>query len=212
MIPTKIFLDLDDVLNKFVMWALRHVGCPVDQDLDYSQYNREWGYDIVKAANVLYSSFPCGGGTPFTKDSFWGCFDQKAWASIPPSDEFQAILCASRAIVGTENVYVFTRPVPYPGCLEGKRQWIKQHLPPEMEENYFIGKDKFVCAGPGHLLIDDVEENVTLWEKAGGTAVLFPRPWNYRWGIAPGRDIANLFTDMGRDMQKERDRARRRKG
>lgn len=210
MIPTKIFLDLDDVLNKFTMWALRHVGCPINDDLDYSQYERAWGYDIVKAANALYSLYPCGGGTPFTKDSFWSCFDEEAWASVPPSDEFIAILCASRATVGTKNVYVLTRPIPYPGCLEGKRQWIKRYIP-VLEDNLIIGKDKFLCAKPEHLLIDDLEGNVNAWQEAGGRGILFPRPWNSKWGVSPGRYIADLFAGIGAEMQERRDRARGRR-
>lgn len=205
MIPTKIFLDLDDVLNKFTMWALRHVGCPVNDDLDYSQYDRDWGYDIVLAANELHSD------RGFSKNEFWGCFGQDDWASVPPSDECLAILCAARAIVGTENVYILTRPVPYPGCLEGKRLWIKRYLPPEMEENYLIGKAKFVCSQPGHFLIDDVEKNVNDWRDANGSAVLFPRPWNFKWGVDPSRYISDMFSLMGSEMQKRGDRARRKR-
>lgn len=202
MIPTKIFLDLDDVLNKFTMWALHHVGCPINDDFDYSQYNRDWGYDIVKAANTLHPD------RAFTKDEFWNCFDRETWASVPPSDEFSSLLHASHAIVGMENVYVLTRPVPYPGCLEGKRQWIRRYMSAEMEENYFIGKDKFICASPKYLLIDDVEDNVRLWREAGGAAWLFPRPWNSKWGINPGPYINNLFAKIGRDMQEKRNHAR----
>jgi len=209
MIPTKIFLDLDDVLNKFTPWALRYVGCPISADLDYYQYKREWGYDIVEVANALHPD------RSFSKDEFWNCFDQNAWSKVPPSNEFLKVLCASRAVVGMENVYVLTRPVPYPGCLEGKRLWIQRYMPPEMEENYLIGRDKFLCAASspqgGHLLIDDLESNIHLWRKAGGTAVLFPRPWNSKWGVEPGRYISELFINIGQEIQKEEDRARRRK-
>jgi hypothetical protein len=207
MIPKKIFLDLDDVLNKFTMWALRYVGCPIGRELDYAQYDLTWGYDIVRAANELHPD-RC-----FSVDQFWDCFDQGAWATVPLSDEFHVILCASRAIVGTKNVFILTRPVAYPGCLEGKRQWIKQFMPSEMEENYLIGKDKYLCGtnSPEHLLIDDVEKNVDNWRAAGGSAVLFPRPWNGKWGVEPGRYIADLFAKIGSEMQKERDRARRKR-
>jgi len=36
------------------------------------------------------------------------------------------------------------------------------------------------------LLIDDNAKNCEKWEKAGGKAVLVPRPWNYAWQQAGG--------------------------
>lgn len=204
MIPTKIYLDLDDVLNKFTMWALRYVECPVSRKLDYSEYNPDWGYNIVAAANAIHRT------RTFTKNEFWCCFDQGAWASVPVSDEFPAIMCAARAIVGDKNVYVSTRPVPYPGCLEGKRQWLARNMPRGMEENYFIGRDKFCCAKEGALMIDDVEKNCADFIKEGGNAILFPRPWNSIFSMNPGKVIGTAFAKIGQDMQKERERARRR--
>jgi hypothetical protein len=181
------------------MYALRYVGCPVF--LDYAEYDPKWGYDIVKAANALHPNQ----GLPFTHNSFWNCFDQGFWASVPPSDEFQMLLSASRMLVGAENVCILTRPVDSPGCMDGKKQWIRRHLPEEMWSNYLIGEPKYLCAYPGALMVDDVEENVDKFRAHGGRAVLFPRPWNrLRLTESGGYVLGNLLNISKQEPQRQR--------
>ena len=64
MLPTRILLDLDDVCNRFTMHALKQVGCPIDE-LAYRDFNPEWGWDIVAAANALHPT------REFTPAEFW---------------------------------------------------------------------------------------------------------------------------------------------
>ena len=64
MIPKRILLDLDDVCNRFTMYALKRVGCPVDE-LAYRDFNPAWGWDIVQAANELHPN------RQFTPVEFW---------------------------------------------------------------------------------------------------------------------------------------------
>ena len=87
MIPTRIFLDLDDVLNRFSMPALAHVGCYVNSE-SFDDFKPEWGFDIIKAANALH---PCGPET-FTRASFWSRFKREDWANLPVSAEFDWLL------------------------------------------------------------------------------------------------------------------------
>ena len=65
MLPTRILLDLDDVCNRFTMYALKQVGCPIDE-LAYRNFNPAWGWDIVSAANALNPT------REFTAAEFWG--------------------------------------------------------------------------------------------------------------------------------------------
>ena len=48
----RIFLDLDDACNTLAMHVLASVGCKVEPT-NYQQYPREYGYDVVAAANYL---------------------------------------------------------------------------------------------------------------------------------------------------------------
>ena len=62
----EIFIDLDDVLNTFTMYALSEMGCAVSPT-SYDEYDSDWGYDIVKACNELYDP----GAIKWTTTSFW---------------------------------------------------------------------------------------------------------------------------------------------
>ena len=87
MLPTRILLDLDDVCNRFTMYALKQVGCPVDE-LAYRDFNPAWGWDIVAAANALHPA------RQFTAAEFWESLDRDVWASVPESAEFKSVQTA----------------------------------------------------------------------------------------------------------------------
>ena len=44
---------------------------------------------------------------------------------------------------------------------------------------------------PGRLLIDDVQRNCEEFRLSGGTALLFPRPWNGS-RVTPGEFVENI--------------------
>ena len=92
-----IFLDLDDVLNRFTMYALEHVGCDVNA-YDESSYKPEWGFDIVKAANALSlnrNELSPGAVVAclhpidifFSPEIFWSRIGREVWAYTPVSEE-----------------------------------------------------------------------------------------------------------------------------
>jgi len=188
MIPTRIFLDLDDVCNTFTPYALRSVGCPVDV-LSFDDCDPLWGYDIVAAANTLHPS------RTFTLSSFWESIGRSVWATVPESAEFTLLLRWCEECVGTENVCILTSPTIDPDCLAGKLEWIHCHLPKRMHRQFLIGPTKHLCARPDALLIDDHEKNVNLFRQHGGQAILVPRPWNSLFRV---RDTLNyLLIELG---------------
>lgn len=176
MRPTRIFLDLDDVCNRFTMYALRMVGCPVDS-WSYRDFNPEWGWDIVKAANTLHPT------RKFTTADFWNSISREVWATVPESGEYDTLLCDSASLVGDENVCILSSPTLDPDCLAGKAEWIRKHICPELRRQYLIGPRKYFCARPDALLIDDSDKNVREFRQHGGQAILMPRPWNSLWEI-----------------------------
>ena len=173
MIPTRILLDMDDVLNRFTMQALAHVGCAVDPT-SFDDFNPAWGFDIIEAANALHPNK----GLPFTLDSFWGWFSRRDWASWPKSDECNWLIDNCERLVGRENICILTSPVLNPSCAAGKIEWIYEFCPEWLHRQYLIGPMKHMCARPDALLIDDSDANVEAFQKHGGQAVLVPRPWN----------------------------------
>jgi len=173
MRPTKIFLDLDDVLNTFTLSALRWVGCPVEK-FDYGKYDSAWGFDIIRAANALQKAFV------FTQATFWNILPAKFWATVPQSQEFSWLLALCETLVGQENIFILTAAPRKVGnhVASAKVAWIRTHLPQWLQEQCFIGTSKYACASPNALLIDDTDKNVQAFRQAGGSAILVPRPWN----------------------------------
>lgn len=192
MILTRIFLDLDDVLNLFTLHALQHVGCPIDPAKGYEQYDSKFGWDIVKAANELHPKHHYK-EQDFTVQEFWDCFNRKAWASVPPSDELKLLLRNCVALVGRENICILTSPVLSPSCLEGKVDWIRKYLPEWLHRQFLIGPPKHFCARPDTLLIDDAQHNIDAFREAGGQVLLMPRPWNRLRDIDPTEHLNNAF-------------------
>lgn len=176
MIPIRIFLDLDDVCNKFTMHALKAVGCPVEAH-ELNKFLPEWGFDIVKAANALHPTHI------FSLESFWESIGQEVWVTAPESDEFKKLLTSCARLVGKENVCILTTPVKDPASLAGKLEWIHAHCPAWMHRQYLMGPQKHLLATNGSLLIDDSDVNVDTFRIYGGQAILIPRPWNSLNGI-----------------------------
>ncbi len=190
MIPTKIFLDLDDVCNKFTMHALKAVGCPVEAD-DLGKFNPEWGFDIIEAANALYPT--CDSHFKFTLESFWKQIGRDVWRDAPESDEFRVLLDCCEHLVGRENICILTTPILDPECLAGKLEWIHYHFPKWMHRQYLMGPQKYLLADRHSLLIDDSGKNVREFREHGGQVILVPRPWNQLHNVKTEPHICNTL-------------------
>ena len=70
-------------------------------------------------------------------------------------------------------------------CLAGKFDWIKENLSQYFLRQFSMSPVKDFCAMENSLLIDDSDENVNKFERAGGQAILMPRPWNSAHGHNP---------------------------
>ncbi len=188
----RIFMDLDDVLNRFTMPALVHVGCPVSK-YNYDKYPIECGYNIIEAAN---SFLWCGGEHFYNRDEFWSLFGEKFWANLPVSSEMIHFMGWAETAVGTGNVYILTSATGAEGCLEGKRKWIIEHLGFPWVGRLITCADKFVCANDSSLLIDDSYDNVDMFIKHGGRGILVPRPWNILHGKNALSHVRCVFAEM----------------
>ena len=75
------------------------------------------------------------------------------------------------------------------------RSWFVGDLEPPI---FYSNKSLFSCRNI--LLIDDKDSNVDEWRAAGGTAILWPRPWNSakKWGVGKNEmqeyiHLVNMF-------------------
>lgn len=179
----RIFIDLDDVCNDFTLHALRAVGCPV-RATDYHVYDPEWGWDIVKAANELH---PNAHRKPFTNESFWEEIVTSVWTTAPRSDLFLPLISMCMEFTDKSNICLLTSPTADPFCLVGKEFWIRKNCPKWLHRQFLIGTPKHLCAHREAVLIDDRDENVKMFRKYGGNAILVPRPWNTLHAIHPNK-------------------------
>lgn len=186
MIKT-ILLDIDGVCNKFQYHVFNCLGLFYPDD---SCYPVDCGWDIVTAANRL------AGYERFTATTFWKSITRKMWAETPVSCEFEDILSLSVARVGTENIFFLTSPTLDADCVAGKLEWIQRQTPRWMHRQYMIGPAKHLCAKHDVLLIDDSDTNVASFRKAGGQAVLLPRPWNSLHGHNPMAYLGEQIRDF----------------
>ena len=113
-----------------------------------------------------------------TASEFWEPATEGFWAELEPTPGAFHLVRFLEEQVGAANICILSSPSLDPGCVPGKLRWIRRHLP-EYSRRFLFGPRKEFCAGtPSHLLIDDHEANVKGFREAGGTAILFPRPWN----------------------------------
>jgi len=174
----RIFLDLDDVLNCCTMTCLRRIGCPV-KERDLHLFDPEWEFDIVKAANAIHPT------KKFTTESFWWEINRGTWRTMPKSEECDWLIELCVDIVGRKNICVLTTPINDPDCAAGKVEWIQENLPGWLHRQFLIGLPKWICAHHGALLIDDKYQNVVEFRRAGGQAIVVPRPWNLHYNKDP---------------------------
>jgi hypothetical protein len=168
----QIFVDLDDVCNRFTMHALQYIGCNVE--IDDSDFPAEVGYDITLACNLTHPT-----KRDWTPSSFWGSLGYGVWHNLPMRPCCHELLDDCAKIVGQKNVFICTKSLPQPYHYSGKMEWIYRHLPGWIHGQIQINGQKETNARPGALLIDDSLGNVKKFmDTRGGQAILVPRPWN----------------------------------
>lgn len=167
-IPTKCFLDVDELLAAWVQGALRLHELP-DPYIEASS----WGnYNIVDLV-----------GWSDRAAEFFEPMTEEFWAELEPTPFAEDVVGAVIDAFGPDHVCLLTKPVLTAGCETGKRRWIERHFP-RFRRQYLIGPPKAMCAGPDALLVDDSDRNVDEFIARGGQAVVFPRLWNRNYALA----------------------------
>ena len=60
----------------------------------------------------------------------------------------------------------------YNQAIQGKKEWISKNLTNVGKEIFVPAVQKATFAAPNHILIDDLEKNITAWEANGGIGIL----------------------------------------
>ncbi len=159
----RLFIDMDGVLADFIGGLCDWYGVLNP----YLQEKNKGEWDIVKLLNRKE-----------TERDFWEELGLNFWANLPKTPEADGLVRLLKDRYGLENLCILSRPCMTPGCLEGKFQWIKEHFP-DFQRRFLFGTVKDMVARHDTLLIDDYPKNVKAFARAGGSAILMPRPWNF---------------------------------
>ena len=159
-------LDMDGVFFDFITMANRATGIPLhhSQVVDFHYYRPYMDWETYRHRILLEGQ------------SFWSRLDRYAWGA----DLME--VCES----AFDEMCWLTDPGTWPDAMNGKMDCLIDH-----------GYDDIpmICAGaggpkaviariPNAVLIDDRIENCEAFHAAGGSAILFPQPWNKnRWAI-----------------------------
>jgi hypothetical protein len=157
-VKTVLFFDLDGVLADFVGGALA-----------------AHGRGDVPASSVPWCIEKALGIEP---TAFWAPLGFDFWANLKPLPDGMRLFDRACVLMGADRIGLLTSPCETHGCADGKRAWVKRHLPPAMSRRLFIGSAKELFAGPHKVLVDDHDANIDRFHEAGGATVQPPRPWN----------------------------------
>jgi 5'(3')-deoxyribonucleotidase len=157
----RVFLDMDGVCCDFVGGVFNLFGKKLNEE--------EWpkgAYDIAKVLGV-------------TEGELWTKVDEAGWVfwfNLREYPWFKA-LYDSLTKWSDGELYFLTSPSKHASCLAGKREWLSKRLG-KMFDKVIYTKHKHLLAGSETYLIDDSDKNVDEFRAAGGSALLFPMPWN----------------------------------
>lgn len=159
MTGPRVFIDMDGVLFDFVTATSRAHNRP-------SPYlaARNYGHwDMAKLWNI-------------TPEAFWAPLNYEGfWSNMEPLPYARTLV--ETCLKYTDNICVLSSPSESKYCVPEKRASIKKYFP-EFGKNILFGASKQFIAGPNKILVDDYDVNVDKWRGAGGTATLWPQPWN----------------------------------
>lgn len=173
----QIYFDMDGLTAGFHEASMRVHNLPVEPDTAPWNFYEPW----------------------LTFEQFWAPLRNEAfWADLPVMPDGKELLERLLDEVGPKRVTVLSNGF-CPGSVEGKRTWLKKYFPAHVEKAALLGAEKWRCAAPCKLLVDDHDPNCELFEHHGGLSVLVPRSWNARKGeILPGGrfDVDAVFNEV----------------
>lgn len=165
-----IYLDMDGPLVNFNQSFLDLLVTNVKHD-DLNQW------DIWKCLGMTNQEM-------WDKINPHGC---AWWRNLKP---YPWAMDLYRDLLKLDDVTILTNPSWSPHACKGKLEWLQDRFGLEFEDWIFTSKKEHLSR-PGSVLIDDSPANCSKFvsvEDGGGSAVLFPLPWNVKdWECRPAR-------------------------
>lgn len=162
----KIYLDMDGVLSDLVpdLIILHHDKGYVDNIL------KNWTpgeYDLSKILKV-------------PKDKIFSSTTVEFWTNLRKTPECDSLISLLKNYFDFKDISVLTSPANKESVI-GKKEWMKKNLPEIKKVILTHVKEKY--ADSNNILIDDSDDKINSFKKAGGIGILFPRIWNSNYKI-----------------------------
>ena len=160
-----IFLDCDGVYSDFINAILRVLKYDFEGDITDSW---KWGH--------IMDVFPYL-GTDWQTVSQYCTHD--FWANLPWTADGKEILEQVQLRFRPDECMVLTRPMNNDESYSGKARWVSRNIPKLTYRLVptHVPKEEFAhdfnC-----ILIDDCQDNIERFIKAGGAAIMVPLPCN----------------------------------
>jgi len=103
----------------------------------------------------------------------YDALDFKWWSGVP---EFSGAYDFFKKLQKRGTVRFLSGPIPSAACYGGKAEWVKKFARKRgkwaiLDLMIVRSRDKELIAGPDRILIDDRQDNIAAWEKAGGIGI-----------------------------------------
>ncbi len=184
MIKT-VFLDMDGVLVNF----RKGVHDAFNKPYDYSTLSKKW---------TFWNDWP-----EVTLEMVNSACNLLFWTNLEWTEGGRDILRTIWQIFDSKDIYLLTDPVIGHETETGKMAWVNAWLPEYVKRTIITQAPKHLVAKPNTLLIDDKDENVEEFVKAGGYGILVNRPWNKGYERADHTvedleiDLLDIVHDIG---------------
>lgn len=165
-----IFLDLDGVLVDLVK------GICEEFELDLPKEGAALSYDLreLEVPGLMDWLRGDGPGVDF-------------WARLPAYPWTSELL---ELVQARGETWLLTKPTESASCWAGKVLWVQRVLGEAWVDRLIQCRHKELLAGPGRLLIDDLDSNVDEWVAAGGEGLVWPQMWNRARGVVERMNYA----------------------
>lgn len=181
MKPRVVYIDMDGVLADFMSSALGLWGCG-------KKFLQPGGWPAgKKGAHQAIG---------VESHQFWGKITKAGinfWVEINACPWAQGLWDMFDKDREKYQTFILSSPPFAPHALAGKMIWLNEKFGPNFRQ-YIFTPHKHLLAAKGRLLIDDFEENCQRFEEAGGTAFLWPAPWNVKGRFPCRDDIQELLS------------------
>lgn len=153
-----IFCDVDGVLADFIGAACEMYWKPRPTRCSWHFY-RDWG---------------------MTDEDFWACVSEAGEMFATDLEVLPGAVELVESLRYEGHVRFLTAPWRHPEAWSGRVKWLREHFQARFDEIILCpSKLKGMlarCGDQRNILIDDYEDNVSRWCRAGGVGFLWPGP------------------------------------